>query len=146
MKKSQRLDPIVRLAERREREAGRMFAQVLKQADDKRTRLRELLGYVDEYQRTFQMLIGRGASGQEVQQFRAFLQQLDAAIAHQRAAVASAERQCEEEKARWLALCSNKLSLGKVAERLRAEEAHQRERREQRESDDHRRPPDYDDA
>lgn len=140
MTKSKRLEPIVKLAERREQEVARVFAHVLKQLEDKRSRLRELLSYADEYQRNFHLLIARGASGQEVQQFRSFLQQLDAAIAHQRDSVATAERICDEERARWLAVRSKTLSLDKAIERFRADEAHQQQRREQRESDDRRRP------
>ena len=139
MTKSQRLQPIAKLAERREQEAARCLAECYARLRERQEKLDELLGYREEYRLRYERMASAGMHAGKVQRYLAFMRQLDAAIEHQQGMVNRASRDCEAQRREWTGLHSKTLSLDKAIERMRQDEAHQESRREQRESED--RPP-----
>ena len=136
MTRSQRLEPLARLAEKRELEAARAVAATLQTLTERRQRHAELESYLTEYHGRLHTQVSRGMASAEVQRYRGFLQQLETAIAHQAAAVSAAQAAHEQAQRQWRELHTRTQSLDKTITRARGEENARKAQREQRENDD----------
>jgi len=136
MTRSKRMDPVLRVAEHRERDAARLLGESRQRLEQQRRRLQELLDYREEYSRRFEQTGGGGMDMKQLNEYRAFLGRLNDAVAHQQGVIAKAEAEVERRRADWMALRSRMQSLDTVRERFRQEERREAERREQREADE----------
>ena len=136
MTKSERLQPIVRVSESKERQAARMLAEALKRQQDVETRLKELQVYREEYEQLFQRNSRSGVGAEKLRDYRAFIAQLNQAIGYQEQKVSAAVTACAAARAAWLKTRTRCQALGKVVDGHRREERRGEERREQNDSDE----------
>ena len=95
MTRSKRMDPVLRVAEHRERNAARLLGESRQRLEQQRQRLQELLDYREEYSRRFQQTGSGGMDMKQLHEYRAFLGRLNDAVAHQHKTVAKAEAEVE---------------------------------------------------
>jgi flagellar FliJ protein len=136
MTKSERLQPIVRVSESKERQAARMLAEALKRHQEVETRLKELLTYRGEYDQLFQRNSVSGVGAEKLRDYRAFIAQLNQAIGYQELKVSAAVAACEAARSAWLKTRTRCQALGKVVDGHRRDERRSEARREQKDSDE----------
>jgi len=136
MKRSKRMQPIVELADNREREAARQVGAARHELGEREQRLQELIDYRDEYAQRFDQAGAVGLDTATLLSYRQFLSQLHEAIEYQRKVVADGERLVEQRIEEWKQVRTRLEALGKVVERLHREEADAVERQEQKETDE----------
>ncbi len=135
MTKSERLQPIVRVSESKERQAARMLAETLKRRQEAETRLKELQTYREEYEQLFQRTSRSGVGAEKLRDYRAFIAQLNQAIGYQEQKVSAAVMACESARSAWLKTRTRCQALGKVVDGHRRDERRSEDRREQKDSD-----------
>ena len=136
MTKSERMRPVVRIAESREQDAAGAFGASKRTLEENEQRLAELLAYRDEYHRHFQQAGSAGVSAGRFMGFQRFLSQLNKAIEQQRRIVRDAAEACEAKRRALNAARGRSMALDKVVTRYRDEEVRHQERREQKETDE----------
>jgi len=137
MTSSDRFKPIQKLAEKKEREAAAAFGKTLKTRDDAQHRLDDLRQYHKEYLDRFSAATRNGICGAQIQEYQAFIAKLEEAIGEQKRALQAMEVNCEHSKQEWRGKYSKSKAMDTAVDRLKEEEMHERERREQNASDDH---------
>src|SRR3989344_6010797 len=135
MTKSERLQPIVRVSESRERQAARMLAEALKRQQEVETRFKELQTYREEYEQLFQRTSRSGVGAEKLRDYRAFIAQLNQAIGYQEQKVSAAVAACEAARSAWLRTRTRCQALGKVVDGHRRDERRSEDRRGQKEAD-----------
>lgn len=136
MTRSKRMNPVLRVAEHREKDAARRLGQTQQRLQQQQARLRELIGYRDEYNLKFQQTCGAGVDVKQLQEYRMFLARLNDAIAQQQRVLASVQREVEQARTGWLRTRSRSQALDKVRDRFIDAERQEAERREQADSDE----------
>lgn len=130
MKRSQRLQPVAEMASNRQQEAARVLTRNETLLNEELQRLEELRSYREEYvdrlQHSSQSMVGLG-----VREYRLFLQRLGEAIDLQAVQVEQMRRRVEESRLQWAQQRAQEQVVGKVIDRMAAEERAQLERREQ---------------
>lgn len=139
MTKSRRMQPVQHVARGREQEAMHKLGQSQQFLDAQKTRLEELRTYRDQYARDFAISGETGVSAIRLQDYRLFLNRLGEAVRQQEALIAQCENQHEQTRQQWVESRTHSQAIGKVVERYQAEEHVARERREQKEQDEHTR-------
>jgi flagellar FliJ protein len=137
MKRSQRLQPVVKVAEGREQQAVRALGrsqQVLTEAEQ---RLAELITYREEYIRRFHSVGATGMSAVQMGDYRQFLHKLSLAIGQQEGVVAQAKKAVEEQRRHWFKTRGKVQMLDNVVSRYAADEQRAADRKEQHEQDEH---------
>lgn len=136
MTRSKRMNPVLRVAEHREKDAARRLGQTQQRLRQQQDRLRELIGYRDEYNLKFQQTCGAGVDVKQLQEYRLFLSRLNDAIAQQQRVIVNAEREVEQARAGWLSTRTRSQALDKVRDRFVDAERQEAERREQADLDE----------
>jgi flagellar FliJ protein len=136
MAKSERLTPVIKVAENRERAAAKVLGEIQATVQQRRKRLDELIAYRAEYYTRFTDTGAAARPASMIADFRTFITKLDEAIVKQKQLVAAATHEYEERRSHWLKARTKSMALGKVAERLRLEEQYVSDRKEQKESDE----------
>lgn len=137
MTRSQRFQPIIRLAEHGQDEAARRLGEALRVVEAQRKRLDDLKAYRDGYTRRFDAAAMEGINGMLVQDFRAFIDRINEAINRQTALLAAASQEHETCRLGWVEAKARTGALDKAAERFREEEMVIEEKREQQTTDEH---------
>lgn len=137
MTRSKRMQPVQQVAEGREQDAMHKLGQSQQYLDAQRAKLEELRAYRDQYTRDFADSGEGGVNATRMQDYRVFLNRLGEAIRQQEALLAQCENQHEENRRQWVDSRSHSQAIDKVVQRYRSEEQQVRERREQRELDEH---------
>jgi flagellar FliJ protein len=119
-----------------QRNAARRLGTVQEALDRHRERLRELIGYRDDYARRYAQALRVGLSSTSMRDYGLFLDRLDRAIVQQQGMVEAGARQREASERQWREHDTQARALSKVLERCRDQERREHERREQRELDD----------
>lgn len=133
MTRSKRMQPVVAVTANREREAARRLGELQQREQAAEQRLQELIHYREEYTRQFAEGGSLGAA--RLQDYRIFLGRLNQAVEQQQALVERARQDCAAQRARWMELHTRVQALDKVVSRYRDSERSDRDRREQKESD-----------
>lgn len=133
MKKSQRLEPVVKVAESREQQAARALGQAQTLQNQAEQRLAELKNYKEEYLRRFHTQGSRGMSAAQMEDYRRFLGKLDLAIAQQQQVAEQTARIVEAKRGHWHERHGKTRALDKVVERYQADEQRREDRKEQHE-------------
>lgn len=136
MTKSDRLKPVIKVAENREREAAKVLGDAQKVVQQRKKRLDELTSYRSDYCARFNSADRGARPAALLADFRLFLVRLDEAIVQQQKLLDAGVKELEERKQRWLAERTKTLALDKVAVRLRTQERRQVERKEQKDTDE----------
>jgi flagellar FliJ protein len=136
-KRSQRIKPVIRVAENREELAARALGESQQRLKQQRDTLAELEHAQREYQQRLQRAGSHGISAGELQRVRQFLDSLGEAIKQQGQRVRQAEQEYDYKRRRWAEKRSEVDALGKVADRYQQEELNREEKISQRETDAH---------
>lgn len=137
MTRSQRLKPILNLAENQEMDAARKLSEWRQQLIRRQGKLNELMQYRTEYHQRFQDDAGRGMHGRQINDFYLFISGLESAIKKQRQQIQQTEVICEQMKQQYLDRHKDTRVMDKVVERFRGDEQIQQRRSEQKEMDEH---------
>ncbi len=137
MTKSDRLKPMQRLNESREKDAARALGHSVQSLQQQEQRLLELRQYRDEYDRQIEELGKNGVLASRLQQMQRFLQNLSLAIGQQEMIVEQARHEQERKRHSWQNAHSKSQVLDNVAERYRRDEQYHANKREQKENDEH---------
>ncbi|MGA7800077.1 MAG: flagellar export protein FliJ [Gammaproteobacteria bacterium] len=136
MTRSKRMQPVVRVAEDRERQAARALGDAQRALAENEAKLTELIGYREQYSRDFSAAGGAGLDARRVHEYRVFLDRLGVAVSQQSAAVEKLRGDCERSRQRWLETRTRAQALDKVTERYQSVERKAEERREQHDMDE----------
>lgn len=136
MTRTQRIRPVQRIVDDRERELAKAVAQSRQKLADAEGKLGELTRYREDYQRGFQKEAAGGASGLRLRDFRLFLARLDEAIRQQEMIVARSRTDMEAQTRLWHESMRRAKALGLVVDKWRGEEQLAAERQDQRETDE----------
>ena len=135
MTRSKRMQPVVDVATRREREAAARLGEWQRRLEFTEQRLQELQQYRDDY--TAQFAGGGSLSAARLQDYRVFLDRLNQAIEQQRALIERTRQDCEAQRRRWIDVHGRVQALAKVVSRYRGEERASADKHEQKEMDQH---------
>ncbi len=136
MKKSQRMHTVNTLAERKEQEQAKRFAKSQKHFDHQQKKYTELKQYYREYADASQNQTSQNLDIHRLQETRQFMSKLAKAVAQQAEAVERAEANVVAERQHWLDSRCRAMSLEKLTDRYREQEAKQLNTEEQRQADD----------
>jgi flagellar FliJ protein len=137
MTKSERLKPVQRVNESREKDAARALGHSVQTLQQQEQRLAELQQYRDEYDKQIQEMGAKGVNASRLQQVQNFLHNLNRAISHQQQIVELASREREQKRHSWQQAHGKTQVMSKVIERYRADEQYQANKRDQKENDEH---------
>lgn len=136
MKKSQRLTPILGLAENREKDAAAAFAKQLQKVESQRGNLESLHGFRASYTERFRQSGETGISVQQMLEYRVFLEKINGVIQEQEQVLARAELELERARRAWEGAHQHTLGMQKLVETARGDERRRDARREQAEMDE----------
>lgn len=136
MTRSKRIHSVVRIAKNSEHDAAVVFGESQTRLQQEQQRLQELMAYRDEYSGRMQSPEGNALSGMKLNEYRMFLNRLNSAIDQQHAVIRQLQAEMENKRASWINKHQRTQALGKVEDRYRLEEDKQRQKLEQKESDE----------
>lgn len=136
MTRSQRLEPVQRIAEDAERVVARKLAQAEHRLSECEKKLSELKRYHDEYAAGFAGRASAGMGAMALRDYQAFLARLNEAIKQQTAVVQRATAECESVRSEWRLAARKTKAVGHVREKWLAEERLEIQRREQIDTDE----------
>ncbi len=135
MRKSKRFEPIREIASNSADHLSRAMAEAGLKVTDLERQLEQLQSYRDEYLRN--SAPGTGATDAvKLQNYSTFLDRLGEALRQQTRNLDNARAEYEKRRVLWSEKRVEAESLSRVVDRLRREEQHAADRREQREGDD----------
>ena len=134
MRRSRRIDRLVKIAEAEERKFAEATGLSERQLREQQQRLGELNAYRSEYARGGSARSYESAA--QMKDFHAFIGRLDQAVQSQKQIIRECEHRLEQHRRRWQSKRQRVESLQKVGERFRSEETADADRRAQRIADD----------
>ncbi len=143
MTKSQRLKPVIRVSESKERGEAVLLGQSLEALRGQERRLDELRAYLYEYRRLFEEEGVKGLGVRRLHSYHGFIVRLTQTVDYQHRRVEEARQEYERQKHAWQTARMRCQVLDKVSAKHLLTERRDRDRREQREADDrnpHRHP------
>lgn len=138
--KSKRMQPIVRVADQRERQAAQALGDARGVAAQQESRLTDLRNYRQEYVNRFEALGRTGITGAQIREYQRFLDQLDRAISQQEQTLIKAQQAVDGSKQEWVNKNTKATAIRNVVDRFQKAEAYSAARSEQKDTDN-RRPP-----
>lgn len=136
MTRSQRLKPVSRIAENRERQAATEMVEFKRLVDAQQAKLDELHGYRNDYAKRLTEAGRKGIDAQRLIDYQRILTKLGDAIAWQEKRLGSLKQDYEVIRRRWTDSHSRTAALEKAMQRFHAEERRVVERHEQWEMDE----------
>lgn len=136
MKRSQRLKPVVKVAENREQQAARALGDSQSAFAQAEQRLAELKQYREEYIQRFHTNGAAGMSAVQMGDYRLFLSNLSNAIEQQVEQVKQAASVVDQQRQQWFARRGKVKMLDNVVSRFQADEQRIVDRKEQLEQDE----------
>ncbi len=136
MKRSRRLEPVVKVAESSEQRAAQALGDsqlALTQAEQRQA---ELENYRQEYTQRFHAAGALGMTAVQMMDYRTFLANLDRAIAEQTMLVEHASSLVEQQREAWFSQRGKVKMLDNVVARYRADEQRDANRKEQGDQDE----------
>lgn len=139
MTRSKRMQPVQRVAQRREQDAMQKLGQAQQYLAAQKTKLAELRDYREQYTRQFETSSGAGLGATWIRDYRIFLGRLNEAIRQQELSIARSVEQLEEIRGQWMETHCHSQAIDKVVGGFVREERKQQDKQEQREQDEHAR-------
>jgi flagellar FliJ protein len=136
MKRSQRLNPVIKVAKDAEQKAAKAMGESRRTLERHQIKLTELLAYQQEY---VQRYVDAGRSGiaiNRMNEYREFLCRLNEAIASQKQVVRSRQSDLDKKDHAWRQTRVTHKSVDKIVSRHRIRERYAEDSREQAASDD----------
>ena len=134
---SSALDTLIELATAASDEAAQRLGRAVGAAADADKKLELLLQYRDEYGERFNQALRQGLSPAGYQNFRNFMDKLDAAIGSQQRAVETARQSVESERGLWQASEKKRMSYDTLASRAQKQADQREAKRDQKQMDEH---------
>ncbi|WP_027897800.1 flagellar export protein FliJ [Zestomonas thermotolerans] len=132
LSRAKRLQPVVEMAEKAEREAARQLGQCQSQLAQAEAQLDELERYRADYHQQWLTEGRQGVSGQWLMSYQRFLSQLETAIGQQERSVAWHRSNVEKVRAQWQERYARLEGLRKLIQRYQDEARLAEDKREQR--------------
>lgn len=136
MKRSKRFEPIVELAEKREKEAVRILGQCQAKKRHLYEKAETLKKYRNDYSARLIRAGEEGLSARQLLDYRSFLGKLNQAIGDEEKRMREVDLELSLRRKTWEEALNRKVSLQKIEASWRAAEAKIIEQREEREADD----------
>lgn len=136
MNRLKRLEPIKELAETREKHAAQAYGQSQQKLEAAHKGLNNLTAFRENYSARFNQSGNQGLGVRRLQEYRAFLDKINKAIADQELQLQYAERDLEAKKHAWEEAHGRVLGMQTVVDKLRTEALKLEQKREQNEYDD----------
>jgi flagellar FliJ protein len=136
VKRTQKLEPVNRLARRAEQDCALRLAGMQQRVADAERRCGELERYREEYDQAFRARARSGVPAKGVRDYQTFIARLDEALGQQRQLVQQLRGEQQREHRQWQHAAVRSSALGKVVENARREERQTEDRRVQRELDE----------
>lgn len=135
--KSSRFNPVKQLAEDRAKTATEAMVSARNELQGHRDKLSDLMQYRNDYQEQFQSKARSGMNAGQLQQYQQFISQLDKAIEQQQFQVQQSKATLEQKQSHWQDKNSHKKAINKAVDKLKQQEQHKENKREQHELDEH---------
>jgi len=135
-KRSERLQVVLSVAERRRKEADRFLADAQQRVSQGEAGIRQLQNYLKEYQQQFTASGQQGLTIAALQTQQAFMQKINSTIQEQEHALQQAREQLQQVRAYWQQTYARQKGIEKLILKARNEELQVQERRLQRELDE----------
>lgn len=136
MLRSERLEPVLGVANDAERKAAQALAAAEARVTEAEKKLAELERYEQEYRLALKRKTATGIDVVQLRAFHGFIGRLGDAIFQQGVAVKRAHEEREMFRARWMDASRRARAVGKAVEHASLEERHAQERREQHDYDE----------
>lgn len=130
------LATLIELANKASDEAAKRLAAALRAHEDAKQKLDLLLNYRGDYAERCQAGLAAGMGAVQFNNYQAFMQKLDQAIAGQDKVVVDALRRVDQARAAWCAAEQKKMSFTTLNERAVKEQSRRDAVREQKQSDE----------
>ena len=127
---------LLKLEEAKEGEEARAFAEQRRLLDEKQAKLKELEGYLREYNQRFTDHNRAGTSVEQLRSSYGFILQLNSGISQQQLVIEESERSVGEARLRWLEARQRVDILQKTIAKMVAEEAEKERKSEQSVADE----------
>jgi flagellar FliJ protein len=134
---SSALDTLIELATAASDEAAQRLGRAVAAAADADQKLELLMQYRDEYGQRFNQALQQGLSPTGYQNFRNFMDKLDAAIGSQQRAVDAARLSVNTERGNWQASEKKRMSYDTLASRAQKQADQREAKRDQKQMDEH---------
>ncbi|MBB5321274.1 flagellar export protein FliJ [Marinobacter oulmenensis] len=136
MLRSQRLQPVLALEERKEQEALDRMGEARQQVDSHREQVENLENYQQEYRNQIRASQQGVVPVTRLQAWQAFIAQLDQVIAAQQQQLKQAEQQFEQRRREWQQAWERRRGMEKYIETCRQQEQREQDLREQKMADE----------
>lgn len=136
MKRSQKLLPVVKVAEQREHNAAREFGDSLRQLEQQQKQLDNLVAYRANYAEHYLSATKTGLSAVQMRDYQVFLGRLDEAIKQQQQIVLGGVQDRDISQSNWQGAAGHSKMINNVVEKRQQSEKQQLDRKEQRELDE----------
>lgn len=137
MTRSKRLQPVQRVAASRENDAAIKMGESRQQLADQEARLDELKNYRNQYAAQFSTRGHTGLDVMQINDYRAFLARLTAAIQQQELLIEQYRSQHHQNQFHWQDVRRHTQAIDKLIARFRDDEQRQQLKREQQALDEH---------
>ncbi len=131
MRRSKRLQPIAKLADRQQQGAARELRSSREAAAHLEQQLVELSGYRADYQKRLSALSSSGVTINKIREVHAFINKIDDVIAVLKRQIENAQQQCQLDINNWVAQRTRSRVVDKVISRCRDDETRRIDGREQ---------------
>lgn len=136
MKRSRRLAPILDLAEKKEQDAAKVFAQQLQKIQVLTQARDNLRGFLDNYHARFQQSGAGGMTVSQLAEYRAFLGKINGAIDEHTVTLRLAEEELEAKRRLWEEARQGREGMAKLIQQAHKEEEKLESKREQADMDE----------
>ena len=130
------LPTLIELANKASDEAAKQLAAALRMHEEAKQKLDLLLGYRSDYAERCQNGLANGMGAMQFNNYQAFMQKLDQAIAGQDKVVVDALKRVDQARAAWCAAEQKKMSFTTLNDRAVKEQNRRDAVREQKQSDE----------
>jgi flagellar FliJ protein len=131
------MEPVQRVAEKRENAAAKCMGESRQKLSDQEARLKELQDYRDQYAAQFSTRGLAGLDALQLHDYRIFLSRLNQAIQQQELVIGQCRNQHHQNQDQWHDMHRHTKVVDKLIERFKADEQQQQQKREQQVLDDH---------
>ena len=131
------LHTLIDLANKATDEAAKKLGLALRASEEAEQKLQLLLQYRDDYAVRSQSNLADGVSTAQLNNFQAFMQKLDHAIAGQQKVMGEAKGRAAQARSSWIVCEQKKMSFVTLAERANKEAARREHWRDQKQNDEH---------
>jgi flagellar FliJ protein len=122
-KRSQRLQLVTDLAEKRKQEAERFLGEQLKRVELDKTQLQQLEQYLSEYQNQYLTALRSGMNGAEIANYQAFMNKIADTIEQHKKTMKVNQEQLTRVKQFWSQTYGRHRALEGLTEKARDQEA-----------------------